>query len=297
MSGHHTPTATAADVEDHDRGLQFDVGTIMSRRRLLAVVAGFGAATLAACGSSASSSSAGAPASTGSTGSTGSTTTVDTTDAVTAETAVAVDREVPDETGGPFPGDGSNGPDVLVQAGVVRSDIRTSFGEYSGSATGVPVTLTMTVLDSSDGFAPLSGAAVYIWHADQAGRYSLYSDGATEQNYLRGVQEADADGTVTFVTNFPSCYDGRWPHIHFEVYPTLAAATSGASPSKTSQMAMPEDVCTAVFATSAYPSSAANLSRVSLERDMVFSDGAELETPTLTGDVTSGYSATYAFAV
>ena len=62
----------------------------------------------------------------------------------------------------------------------------------------------------------------------------------TNQNYLRGVQEADANGKVTFTTIFPACYSGRWPHIHFEVYPSLAAATSVATRSATSQIAMPK---------------------------------------------------------
>ena len=33
---------------------------------------------------------------------------------------------IPEETAGPFPGDGSNGPDVLTESGVVRSDITTT---------------------------------------------------------------------------------------------------------------------------------------------------------------------------
>jgi hypothetical protein len=45
------------------------------------------------------------------------------------------------ETAGPYPGDGSNGPNVLVESGIVRSDIRPSFGSYSGSAAGVPMTI------------------------------------------------------------------------------------------------------------------------------------------------------------
>ena len=35
---------------------------------------------------------------------------------------------VPTETAGPYPGDGSNGPDVLDDSGIVRHDIRRSFG-------------------------------------------------------------------------------------------------------------------------------------------------------------------------
>jgi hypothetical protein len=49
----------------------------------------------------------------------------------------------PDETAGPYPGDGSNGPDVLEQSGIVRRDIRSSFEEYSGTAEGVPMTLEL----------------------------------------------------------------------------------------------------------------------------------------------------------
>ena len=46
--------------------------------------------------------------------------------------------KIPSETAGPFPGDGSNGANVLNQTGVVRSDIRSSFAGLSGSAAGVP---------------------------------------------------------------------------------------------------------------------------------------------------------------
>src|SRR5699024_947816 len=34
--------------------------------------------------------------------------------------------EIPDETAGPYPADGSNGPDILEQSGIVRSDIRSN---------------------------------------------------------------------------------------------------------------------------------------------------------------------------
>ena len=35
---------------------------------------------------------------------------------------------------------------------------------------------------------------MYVWHCDRAGRYSLYSSGATNENYLRGVQVTDSSG-------------------------------------------------------------------------------------------------------
>ena len=38
----------------------------------------------------------------------------------------------------PVPRDGSNGPNVLSQSGIVRSDIRSSFGNASGTAQAYP---------------------------------------------------------------------------------------------------------------------------------------------------------------
>ena len=132
--------------------------------------------------------------------------------------------------------------------------------------------------------------SIYIWHCDQSGRYSLYSSGVTGENYLRGVQATDSSGQVTFTTIFPACYSGRWPHIHFEIYPSLAKATSVSNVAKISQIAMPQDACTTVYATSGYSASVTNLAQVSLATDNVFSDGATLETPTITGSVSAGYA-------
>ena len=137
----------------------------------------------------------------------------------------------------------------------------------------------MTILDFANDKSPLAGAAVYLWHCDREGRYSLYSEGVTDENYLRGVQETDDDGLVRFTSIFPACYSGRWPHIHFEVYPSLAKATNSANKIATSQMALPEDTCKAVYAPSGYEQSVQNLSRVSLDSDNVFSDGYDLQMP------------------
>ncbi len=112
---------------------------------------------------------------------------------------------------------------------------------------------------------------------------------ATEANYLRGVQEVDANGVVSFTSIFPACYSGRWPHVHFEVYPSVSDATNATNKLATSQIALPQDVCESVYATSGYEQSVSNLSRVSLSSDMVFSDGVVNETPSMTGNASSGY--------
>ena len=266
---------------EHDLGLAYDLRTL-SRRRALTLFAGVGLATLVGCAPDED-----APA-------TGSTAAPSTP---TGSATSANCEEIPEETTGPYPGDGSNGPNVLTESGIVRSDIRSSFGSSSGTADGVPLTVALSLLDQANGCAALSGAAVYLWHCDREGRYSLYSDGVTDQNYLRGVQEADADGQVTFTTIFPACYSGRWPHIHFEVYPSLAEATSAGNVMATSQLALPEDVCDLVYATDGYEQSVENKARTSLDSDMVFSDGVDQQLADVNGDVDSGYTATLALAV
>ena len=268
--------------DNHDRGLAYDLSTLLTRRRALGLFAGAGLATLVGCGSDSGGSSTApttaAPTSSGSASqSTGST---------------ASCEEIPEETAGPYPGDGSNGPNVLTQSGIVRGDIRSSFGSATGKADGVPLTITLTVLDQANGCAAKKDAAVYLWHCDREGRYSLYSQGVTDQNYLRGVQETDGNGRVTFTSIFPAAYSGRWPHIHFEVYPSLSEATSAGNVITTSQLALPEDACTAVYATDGYSESVRNLSQSSLSSDNVFGDDSAVhQLATVAGSVTAGFTA------
>ena len=195
--------------------------------------------------------------------------------------------KIPEETAGPYPGDGSNGPQILTTSGIVRSDITTSFDTLSGTAEGIPLTIKLTIVNAS-GCDNLAGYAVYLWHCDRDGHYSMYT--AAAQNYLRGVQETDADGTVTFTSIFPACYSGRWPHIHFEVYPSLEAAVSAGNKLATSQLALPQAQCAEVFATTGYEESVTNFSQTSLASDNVFSDGASTETPTISGSTSAGYT-------
>ena len=84
------------DLENHDRGLDYDLPRLLHRRGMLKLVAGVGLAgagliTLGACDSATA----------------------------TGETTSPSNGELPEETGGPFPGDGSNGANVLNQSGIV----------------------------------------------------------------------------------------------------------------------------------------------------------------------------------
>ena len=111
------------------------------------------------------------------------------------------------------------------------------------------------------------------------------------------MQAADANGDVTFTSIYPACYSGRWPHVHFEVYPDLSSITSSRDKLATSQLALPASASDLVYATSGYETSVANASRVTLAGDMVFGDGAGQETPTVTGTVANGFTASLTVAV
>ena len=261
-----------------DQGAAFDLVTLLSRRRMLGVLGiGAGTALLAACGGG---SSGGGPSS-----------TTSSTTAATGDVA-----EIPDETAGPYPADGSNGPDVLRDSGIVRSDITRSLGGGAASV-GVPLTVTLQLTDIARN-APYRNAAVYVWHCDAERRYSMYSSGVEEQTFLRGVQVADANGSVTFTSIFPGCYRGRWPHIHFEVYPAVGDITDHTKVVCTSQLALPKDISETVYRLSDYSGSADNLSDISLSSDSVFADdGAERQMATVSGSAGSGYTARLRFGV
>lgn len=287
--------------DDHHLGLQADLERLLStaadrRRSLRWLFAGIGAASLPLVGCGGGADGSTSTASTVSTGTTGSTST-GSTGSTGAGCAV-----IPEETAGPYPGDGTNRnaggvPNALTVSGIVRSDIRSSVGTGSATAAGIPLTIKLQLVNVGAGCATIPGSALYLWHCDRDGNYSMYATGLTTENYLRGVQEADADGVVTFTTIFPGCYSGRMPHVHFEVYRSLSAATSAANKIKTSQFTFPMDVLNTVYATSAYASSARNLSGISYATDNVFNDGVTLQMGAVTGSIAEGYTVTLTVGV
>ncbi|KRC86967.1 3,4-dioxygenase subunit beta [Terrabacter sp. Root85] len=290
-------------MEDHDRGLVYDLQTLVDRRRALTLFGGLGVAgALAACSTgtpSAASTGSATSSSTSASTSSASTTSAaaGTSTATSGDTADPDLVEAPDETAGPYPGDGSNGQNVLDDSGIVRRDIRSSFGSSATTAQGVPLTVKLTVKDLATSSA-LVGAAVYVWHCDRDGNYSMYSQAAADENYLRGVQATDESGTATFTSIFPACYAGRWPHIHFEVYSKVSDATSSGPIVKTSQIALPQATCEAVYSTTGYEQSVGNLSQVSLQRDNVFGDdGGIHQLATMSGSASSGYTAALTIGV
>jgi protocatechuate 3,4-dioxygenase beta subunit len=195
--------------------------------------------------------------------STTATTTTTTTTIPGTSSSCAV---TPSETVGPYPS----------LTDLIRSDIREG-------KSGTNLALTITVVNTNDRCNPVSGANVEIWQCDAAGNYSQYGT-QTAQTYLRGIQTTNANGEATFTTVYPGWYQGRATHIHVEV------VRNGASV-KVTQIAFPESANAAVYATGVYASRGSN--PTSNSSDGIFADSLASELATVTGDPTSGYTATF----
>jgi protocatechuate 3,4-dioxygenase beta subunit len=264
---------------------------IQTRRQMLRLMTLSGAASLLdACGGGNSSSTASTTSST-----TPATTTTTTTPTTTSSCVVSST-----ETNGPYPADGTNtssgsSSNVLPLASAVRSDIRSSFLSTSTAATGVRVDLTLKLVNVKNTCASLAGYAIYLWHCDAQGRYSLYD--LPNESYLRGIQVTDSNGQVTFTTIFPGAYSGRYPHIHFEVFSSLANATSGRNSLLISQLAVPLAQSQEVYTDATlYGASATRLPQTRISADNVFGDNTSAQiaqqTIAMSGSRTAGYTGT-----
>ena len=186
----------------------------------------------------------------------------------------------PEETAGPYP----DRLGMLSNTAYFRSDIT------EGKA-GLPVTLTLTVVNVANACSPVANANIEIWQCDADGHYSEYSQpgyNGTGQTFLRGIQTTDAGGKATFHTIYPGWYQGRATHIHVEVFVNGATA-------KTTQIAFPENVSSAVYSSGVYASKGAN--PTTNAGDNVFADGTEEELASVVGDTTSGYTATLTIGI
>lgn len=230
----------------------------LDRRQALAVLgAGVGAAALAACSGSPAAVDA-----------------VSTTAATPSSTGSGACVASATETRGPY-------PDTIGMIGnqaFYRRDI-------TEGKSGLALALTLTVVNVNNACAPVVGAQVEVWQCDASGDYSEYSQpgfNGVGETFLRGVQTTDASGQVTFNTIYPGWYQGRATHIHVDVY-------RGGAIVKSTQIAFPEDVTRAVYATGVYAAKGQNAT--SNAGDMVFADGTAGEMATLAGSAASGYAA------
>ncbi|MEA2220625.1 MAG: hypothetical protein QOJ35_3251 [Solirubrobacteraceae bacterium] len=184
----------------------------------------------------------------------------------------------PSKTEGPY----------FVDEKLNRSDIRTDPADGS-IQPGTPVSLAMVVVRADGACGPVQGAAVDIWHANAAGRYSdVSSEGTAGHRYLRGLQITDAGGQARFTTIYPGWYQGRAVHIHFKV--RLFDGTSKTY-EFTSQLFFDPATTSAVYATGAY--AARGQASTSNAADGIYgSDGSKLVVA-LAPDGNGGYAGTF----
>lgn len=194
----------------------------------------------------------------------------------------------PTEVEGPYPYPGGEITNPLN-----RTDI-------TGGQTGVPLALTLQVVNTNNSCAGVANARVDIWYCNKDGYYSGYANQSggtlgtqdyTGQTWLRGYQLTDNNGNVLFNGVYPGWYQGRTTHIHFEVFVNDILK-------KTGQIAFNESVSDVVHVSSLYATHGINTMRNTA--DGIFNNSsADLanETITPTGDVNSGYSATHIIGI
>ncbi|WP_343622656.1 intradiol ring-cleavage dioxygenase [Roseateles puraquae] len=184
------------------------------------------------------------------------------------------------ETEGPYPLRA-----ILANTTMVRADL-------TEGKTGVPLTLRIKLVDVNNACAAIAGAWVYIWHCDKDGLYSGYdaSNNAGQANltYLRGIQQSDSNGLVTFKTVYPGWYAGRITHVHCMVFLAGTTLSSTSASMATTQFAFPLATTATVYGSTLY-SKGQNTSVTSFAADNVFSDGTSTEMLALSGSVKSGY--------
>ncbi len=185
-----------------------------------------------------------------------------------------------------------------VEEHLFRSDIRTDPATGTARA-GIPLALTINVMNSASGCTALAGAYVDIWHCDAKGIYSdepTYNPGGgtgnvntSGQKFLRGYQVTDSNGQVNFLTVYPGWYAGRTIHIHVRVR-TYNGSTELTN--YTTQIFFDDSLNNTVLATSAYTRTTAR--DTTNANDSVY-NGAQNKT-TMLAAVTSSASG-YAAAI
>lgn len=244
------------------------IGRILSRREVLALLGGSSVAFLAACAPGALASPS-------------PTATAQQTSAATLTAAAATPAATPLPscivrpalTEGPY----------FVDEKLDRSDIRA---DPANGVVRPGAILNLSFLVSrvsGSACTALSGAMVDVWHCDALGVYSDVGS-ASGQKFLRGFQNTDAAGSAKFMTIYPGWYQGRAVHIHFKIRPTSSSEF-------TSQLFFDDTLSTQIFAQAPYSQKGSQgMTRNSSDGIFQQSAGKLLLNVTKSGDV---YSATF----
>ncbi len=156
----------------------------------------------------------------------------------------------------------------------------------------MPLSLTLTVLDSGKGCAPLTGSQVDIWHCNAAGVYSdQAAQNTTTVQWLRGYQVTDATGRVTFATIVPGWYPSRTTHIHLRLRSSYSESSSTNDGTNTTQLFFEQTLIDAL-ATNVARYNAQGKNATTNASDHVYAaetKGANVLS--LSGDAANGYTA------
>jgi protocatechuate 3,4-dioxygenase beta subunit len=159
-------------------------------------------------------------------------------------------RKVPTSTAPPYPHElsltgKSSLANVWSRSGLLRRDIRTNINNEGLGASGLLLDLNIRVIRAGRLQQPVPGAAVYVWHSDANGEYSVY--GRNDATYLRGIGTTGADGRVQFKSIYPGTYHGREPHVHFEIYRSLNETQALSQCLLRSRVLFPESVTREIY--------------------------------------------------
>ncbi|MFC9247348.1 intradiol ring-cleavage dioxygenase [Streptomyces sp. NPDC057136] len=179
---------------------------------------------------------------------------------------------------------------------------------------GVPLTVRLTVQDTTASCAPVKGAAVEIWHCDAWGYYSGFTTAnpggsapaesedagdANDKTYLRGYQLTGDDGAVEITTIYPGWYTPRATHIHVKVHTGGAKkgdTYEGGKANFTGQLFFDDKYGDEVYKQEPYSQHTGTAT--ALDEDMVYGGGGAREgLTTVTGSVAQGYTATLTLGV
>ncbi len=252
----------------------------LSRRRALGVLVGTGSALALGCSAATAERDGGSDARLTGADAAG-------TDAQTAAPDGGADGAVcastPEGEIGPYFADDSD-------ARFNRRDILSNI-DGSNTQSGIPLTLTIVVLDGGKGCSPYAGAQIDIWHCNASGVYSDEAvENTTTETWLRGYQVTDANGKVTFQTIVPGWYQGRTTHIHLRLRSTYNMASSTSDGSNTTQLFFAQTFVDRL-ATTVAPYNAEGKNPTTNASDHVYAqeeNGANVLA--LAGDDTTGYS-------
>ena len=197
-------------------------------------------------------------------------------------------REAPSEVEGPYPYPGGEINNPLQRIDVTEGQ------------SGIPLSLTFSVIDINNNCAIVPNARVDIWHCNKDGYYSGYGNQTggslgtqsyTGQTWLRGFQLTDASGNALFNTIYPGWYQGRATHIHMEVFVNGVLK-------KTTQITFAESISDSVHVSSLYAAHGINTTRNA--NDNIFNNSATdlaNQTVALTGDNSVGYAGSYSIGI